>query len=151
MRKKKCRICQKIKSITKFYKQSYMTKKKGLVYYYAPDCDKCSTIAAQKKYVYNREHTQEVNLMRNFGLSKRDYRKISDSQDNVCAICGNPETAMNLKTKRVLAVDHCHRTNIVRGLLCSKCNMGLGAFDDDLDVMASAISYLVNSRVKLVS
>ncbi len=41
-----------------------------------------------------------------------------------------------------LSVDHCHKTNVVRGLLCNECNSGLGKFKDNIDVMASAISYL---------
>ena len=68
--------------------------------------------------------------------------KILDEQFGVCAICGNPETRKRNGRIWWFSVDHCHKTNINRGLLCTKCNTGLGNFDDDIDIMASAISYL---------
>jgi hypothetical protein len=45
-----------------------------------------------------------------------------------------------------LVVDHCHKTGIVRGLLCARCNMALGMFKDDSDIIRRAVSYLEGSR-----
>lgn len=42
----------------------------------------------------------------------------------------------------MLAVDHCHRTNKVRGLLCTKCNLGLGYFADTEELLQQAVTYL---------
>ena len=58
------------------------------------------------------------------------------NQNNKCLICGNEQDGKDL------AIDHCHTTNKVRGLLCNSCNLGLGCFKDNLDILASAIKYL---------
>ncbi len=81
-----------------------------------------------------------------YGLDDRQYNLMLLSQNGVCAICGEPPVD-GIR----LCIDHCHNTNIVRGLLCSRCNVGIGQFDDDLDLLASAASYLINSRVKEVA
>jgi hypothetical protein len=57
-------------------------------------------------------------------------------QEGKCAICKEPETT------RVLSIDHCHKTNKVRGLLCQRCNLGLGNFLDSRGNLQSAIDYL---------
>ena len=69
-----------------------------------------------------------------YGLSPDDYRKLVQQQGGVCAICK--------KADRELVIDHCHATNVVRRLLCRKCNTGLGQFDDDPDVLRAAAAYL---------
>lgn len=53
--------------------------------------------------------------------------------EQVCQICGSTEN---------LCIDHCHTTSKVRGLLCSKCNIGLGMFRDNTEYLAEAIKYL---------
>lgn len=85
-------------------------------------------------------------IKREYKLSKDDYTKLLLKQNGVCAICFKPETFTRKNTAsylpRCLAVDHDHRKNKVRGLLCFKCNVGLGVFDDDISKLKSAIRYL---------
>jgi hypothetical protein len=67
------------------------------------------------------------------------YQELSDQQKNVCAICKNPEQG------RSLALDHNKQTKEVRGLLCTKCNLGLGLFKDNILRLESAITYLLEN------
>jgi hypothetical protein len=66
------------------------------------------------------------------------------AQGGVCAICGLPETSKSRWSDetRDLSVDHCHATKRVRGLLCQKCNAGLGQFQDCEERLATAVKYL---------
>ncbi len=81
-------------------------------------------------------------LVRTFNITIEDYETMLDKQNNVCAICGKGETREYNGTRIKLAVDHCHITGEVRGLLCSKCNLALGWFDDSSELLTKAINYL---------
>ena len=72
-----------------------------------------------------------------YGLTLGDYEALSDAQGGNCAICLGPD-----ETGRRLAVDHCHETGKVRGLLCGRCNAGLGFFRDAPNVLRQAAEYL---------
>jgi hypothetical protein len=84
------------------------------------------------------------NIERRYGISRSEYNALFERQGGVCAICKK-------KSKRRLAVDHCHFCNTVRGLLCHKCNTGLGLFDDDPDRLRAAAAYLERSRRQPIS
>lgn len=71
------------------------------------------------------------------GLTRAEYDGLLRAQDGVCAICG-----WECSSGRRLAVDHDHRTGKVRGLLCTKCNMGIGMFWDETDLLHKAADYL---------
>lgn len=70
-------------------------------------------------------------------ISFEDYNKMFEKQNNLCAICGEKETR-----NEILSLDHCHKLNRVRGLLCSSCNNGLGFFKDNPERLLKAIKYL---------
>jgi len=80
-------------------------------------------------------------IKRAYGITWEDYCGMLDAQGGVCAICKDPDSG-NIRTSGKLFVDHCHSTNKVRGLLCSRCNHGLGHFRDDLQLLVNAMSYL---------
>jgi hypothetical protein len=77
------------------------------------------------------------------GITIEKFNSMRSSQNNLCAICGEPEKR---KTARgnicELTVDHSHKTNKIRGLLCHKCNVALGLFNDDINIISKAINYL---------
>ena len=71
------------------------------------------------------------------------YNELYTEQRGLCAICGKPESRKSNHGKTCkLMVDHNHKQNKVRALLCHKCNVGLGLFADDIDLMSNAIKYL---------
>jgi hypothetical protein len=71
-----------------------------------------------------------------------DYDAMLAAQSGGCAICGTPPSVDG----RALAVDHCHATGLVRGLLCRACNQGLGIFADDPQRLRKAANYLRRTR-----
>lgn len=87
---------------------------------------------------YCRECENKKNgsfLTINTGLTEDQYDEILKSQGGLCAICKS-------RSSKTLCVDHCHKLNVVRGLLCNNCNIGLGSFKDNKDSLSSAIEYL---------
>ena len=78
---------------------------------------------------------------RRYGLSYEEWLKMWVCQDGDCAICGEP-----FAQHSDAHVDHNHDTGEIRGLLCRKCNPGLGNFNDDPKLMIKAIKYLKHFR-----
>lgn len=70
---------------------------------------------------------------RKYGISLAEVREKSEAQNNSCAICGE---------HRKLVVDHCHQRNMFRGLLCDRCNVALGCFEDDPVRLRQAAAYV---------
>ena len=87
-------------------------------------------------------------LQRTFGIDLNDYIRMAVEQNNLCAICGQPETQMRGGKVKALAVDHNHTTGTIRGLLCSDCNTGLGKLRDSQTILNAAIAYLDRYVVK---
>jgi hypothetical protein len=82
----------------------------------------------------------ERKLKSAYSLTLEEYNKLVSEQSGRCAICGNKTSKKGLR----LTVDHNHKTGIVRGLLCYKCNMALGLLNDSEELLVNAISYLTN-------
>ena len=79
-----------------------------------------------------------------YGITLEEFDALVEAQGNRCKICGEHETRWNNKSKRVqdLSIDHDHATGIIRGLLCNACNVGLGQFQDDPELLQKALDYL---------
>lgn len=74
------------------------------------------------------------------GLTHSELNAIYSVAGGLCAICGSPRGVRNH------ALDHDHKTGKIRGVLCGRCNSGLGQFNDDVEVMQKAIDYLLMHR-----
>lgn len=85
---------------------------------------------------YSYEKTKNLDLKREFGINLEIYNEMLANQKGVCAICFLPESNV------ALAVDHCHETGLIRGLLCGKCNRALGLLQDNPALMRIAALYV---------
>lgn len=154
---KSCNRCKIIKSINEFTKDKHV--KSG----YTAICTKCRGIANREYYKNNPEKakikndkqkenrkkyyqtpegiesSRRAHLKRTFNLTLEEYDQMLEKQNHKCAICSGVETYDRFN---VLAVDHCHTTGIIRGLLCFKCNVALGGFDDNVELLTKATEYL---------
>ena len=71
-------------------------------------------------------------------MTREAYQGMLDRQGGVCALCEAPPTP-----GKDLCVDHDHRTDRIRGLLCDSCNVSLGRFNDDPDLLIAAAGYVL--------
>ena len=123
-----CNVCFEDKPLTDYYK----TSKGG----YHGKCKVCYKLKQTRP---SPESRKEYYLQRAFGMSLEDYSEKLEAQGGVCGICGShpPENR-----KKYLAVDHCHESGEIRGLLCDNCNRGLGLLGDNISSLQKAIEYL---------
>jgi len=91
----------------------------------------CHTCVNEKKHNTSLGHIRR--LCCQYGMTDQHYMQMEFDQKGKCAIC---------KQKKSLDIDHNHITHRVRGLLCQNCNVGLGQFMDDPEVLKEAIIYL---------
>ncbi len=140
-----CTKCNEIKLKTEFHKNP--TKRVP----YNAWCKECynkykAEIKEQKKYLegssYHEDYQYKAKLKYEYGLTLEEKDKMYVEQQGCCAICGIPESLITQGNNKRLGVDHCHRTNKVRGLLCTNCNLALGMFSDDKEILKNAILYL---------
>lgn len=100
----------------------------------------------RRQYVRNREKriaNARVSKLRNaFGLTTQAFDALYQAQHGRCAICGKTEEEAFVICKKKLFVDHDHETGRIRGLLCMKCNGGLGMFTDSTEMLERALAYL---------
>jgi hypothetical protein len=84
----------------------------------------------------------KIHNLKKYSLTIENLEEMKIKQNNKCAICGE-----EFKKSKNIHVDHCHITGKVRGLLCNKCNTGLGFLHDNIDVLKNAINYLERSNI----
>lgn len=72
-------------------------------------------------------------VLRLCGMTLKEARDWYSAKEKVCSICGS---------RKKLGIDHDHKNGVVRGILCLRCNLGLGYFKDDVVLVANALDYL---------
>ena len=86
---------------------------------------------------------RRARMLRNlYELTLEEYEALAVQQGRVCAICKSNANGRQSN----LDVDHCHKTGVVRGLLCNRCNTGIGQFNDDSKLLLAASEYLTNAE-----
>ena len=136
---RECTKCKVLKSLENYNKYAHKNYLKAI-------CKECEVQRAQTWNSDNKEKlkrsSRNSSFKRKYDITLDQYEDIAKSQNNKCLICEE-------ETKRNLAVDHCHETGKIRGLLCMNCNIGLGHFKDDIINLRKAISYLENQDTRL--
>ncbi len=146
---KSCSTCREPKDLTEFAKNSSAAD--GLYH----RCRRCASKRWKEYYAANSDDIKEhqnnyyhANSEKNkkcstralrktrYGVTQEMYDAMHTAQLGVCAICLRDDGA------RSLSVDHCHKTGKVRGLLCGKCNLTLGTFDEDIARFQACADYL---------
>jgi len=89
---------------------------------------------------------KDSSLLKKYGISLNGYNALLKSQGFRCALCG---TNKPLGVSGMFVVDHCHKTGVVRGLLCNHCNTGLGKLGDNVETLQRAVDYLKLSSGKI--
>ena len=142
---KSCSKCYEVLTLDNFY-----VRKDGR---HRTECKKCIKKRNEKYHQKNKDKIKQVNkewaknnkkrirdtkLKRKFGINLEQKEKLFEQQGQCCAIC----KAIQNNKKRDWDVDHCHETSVVRGILCSNCNRGLGLFQDNPENLLNAYEYL---------
>lgn len=145
---KTCSACSQTLSIAFFSKQA--SYKDG----YRGQCRKCrSRYTAdylkraerpQRASKHVPEKCREGHLRRKYGMTHAAYEAMLEHQRCECAICYTKHT-----NQKPLVIDHCHESGVVRGLLCSRCNRGLGMMGDNADGLHKALRYLAMGTSRL--
>ena len=87
-----------------------------------------------KKKPEAKEQSRDYHYRKKYNISTEIYNKMYDNQNGKCDIC--------YKNFNRLAVDHNHTTGLVRGLLCYKCNVGIGLLQDNINILKNSVLYL---------
>jgi Recombination endonuclease VII len=164
---KQCNKCGAIKSLDEFYAE------KGGRDGRRPECKACTSARRKQWYRANKEREiarvtawqranpervkawrvknrdrinkklREIHLRNKFGLTPEQYDEMLERQGGGCAICGSPPTpAISLH------VDHDHGTGEIRGLLCVRCNNGIGLFRESPDLLDLATKYILGDAAQ---
>lgn len=142
---KKCRVCKETKPLTEF--NTNKARSDG----YQTDCRKCRSLYNKKHYLKNKDKYKESSTRNRparyiiHGLTEETYIQLLGKYDGRCHLC---------QVALVEVIDHDHDCcpgkqscgKCVRGLLCTRCNTGIGRFKDDTTILQKAIEYLTTTK-----
>jgi hypothetical protein len=152
---KTCTKCKETKSVDLFARSK--THKNGISSW----CKKCKSVSGSISTAKNKDHYKQYkqewhklnkddperikylrnhHLQQTYGISLQEYEQKLALQLNKCLICSKDQST----EKQAFAVDHCHTTGKIRGLLCCSCNRGIGYLKDSTELLSKSIEYLKN-------
>lgn len=170
---KQCSRCKEVKLLTEFGKDP---KNKSGLKSGCRSCDckysekqriKNSEILPQIRKEYNRSNKKSIKvkqqkkreeddlyyirkrLKSRYGITYEEFLGMMERDENKCQICGVTNEEYNQLYNKNLSIDHCHNTKYLRGILCDKCNTGIGQFKDNTDLLNKAINYLFTWKGKI--
>lgn len=108
-----------------------------------PDYFRSRARVRAKAYYHRKPDWKKwAHHLRRYGITPEAYRDLFESQGNACGACGTKDPTPWIKGKTPWHVDHCHTTNIVRGILCERCNTVLGRVREDESVAIGIADYI---------
>lgn len=139
MENRQCFTCKEVKPISDFkFKNNRFIARCSICYL---ELKKNWGKGASKEQI---EKIYFWNIFKHYGITREDYFSILKIQNDRCAICQR-----YFYDGEKLCVDHDHKTNIIRGLLCRKCNQALGSFANNKQVLRNAALYLEEPPVSI--
>lgn len=137
---KSCSKCGEFKRHTEFSRNS------GISHGMSPRCKECSRrkfsedelAKMRADYASKRQHHLDYKLFQAYGITRKQWNQMTESQDYRCASCGDVAP---------LCVDHDHATGEVRGLLCTRCNTALGLLREDTEIIVALAVYIEKFEV----
>lgn len=136
MNTKICSKCKEKKSVDKFYK--HVNCAGGI----RPNCKVCCNADCKDRLARDPLLNRRHHLRRKFGIDHKRYEEILSGQGGGCAICGSTLS----RNGQRLAIDHDHETGVIRGVLCDKCNRGIGLLNDSPELLQRAREYLMKAK-----
>ncbi len=155
---KRCSQCKRLKAQSDF---SFHSQETGRRY---SACKTCTKAKRTKQYSQNREALQEaqrtiraknplkwkryqrnLDLLRFYGITEEKFQEMSATQGHCCALCRRHKDQIGGKG---LVVDHNHKTGAIRALLCTRCNSGIGTFNEDPELLLKVSEYVRLGGVK---
>lgn len=121
-----CNVCRQMRPLEEFGKSAKSPSGKQAY---------CKPCALKNAKQYDQKSYRRKAL---YGLTEAEYNTMAERQNGKCAICAR---------RRKLGIDHDHKTETVRGLLCNVCNAMLGHYEDDIALIQNAIAYLQQAAV----
>lgn len=110
------------------------------------DCDNLSCRDTHPSYTDRYKRTRKHNLKTLYGITPEIFDEMREKQGSRCAICNTA-----FEGNKLPHVDHDHITSQVRGLLCTRCNMGIGYFKEDVEALHRAIEYLRRHKHQVIN
>jgi len=146
---RQCLGCQDVLPLAAFYSSAKVIRGRS----YTCVSSRCKTCSNEKNKANVRKNPaskRRAGVKFKYGLTWPQFTKLYEDQHGVCAICTTPlRIEFGLaRGQSKLCVDHCHDTGKVRGLLCKRCNTGLGQLGETKDKLLKAIAYLENPPFK---
>lgn len=144
---KVCGKCRKRKDISRFSRSWVRNRQKYQIRHLCKQCE-VSQMQVRRKQDPEGRHRfiKNHDLLRYYGIRIEEYDRMISDQKNACQICGRKEEAKRQNHINHLCVDHCHKTGMVRGLICNGCNIALPAIERDPDWGRKAKAYLAKHR-----
>lgn len=99
-----------------------------------------------KRVNYDPERTHWRYIWRKYKVSRDWYKETLEAQGGGCAICGKPNEYNHYGKQCALAVDHCHATGKVRGILCTRCNTAIERIEEHGEEWLESASAYLKSR-----